>query len=168
MKDNKAKRVAYIGMLVGLALVLSYVEAMVPLPVGIPGIKVGLANLVVMVALYTLDERKAVEISVLRIVLVGFSFGSFSSMIYSLAGGIASLFIMIIAKRLDWFSIKGVSILGGVFHNLGQIIVAMVVVENTKLIFYLPVLIISGTIAGIGIGIMSFLITKRVVKVYKE
>ncbi|MGN0312588.1 MAG: Gx transporter family protein [Lachnospiraceae bacterium] len=168
MKKSKATRVAYTGMLVALAFVLSYVEALIPISLGVPGVKMGLANLVVMVALYTLGAGQAFVLSMVRIVLVGFTFGSMASMMYSLAGGLLSFVVMAIAKRLDLFSQKGVSILGGVFHNIGQILMAMAVVENGKLIYYLPVLLISGVLAGIAIGIVASMITKRVQKAWKE
>ena len=168
MKKSKATRVAYTGMLVALAFVLSYVEALIPISLGVPGVKMGLANLVVMVALYTLGAGQAFVLSMVRIVLVGFTFGSMASMMYSLAGGLLSFVVMAIAKRLDLFSQKGVSILGGVFHNIGQILMAMAVVENGKLIYYLPVLLISGVLAGIAVGIVASMITKRVQKAWKE
>lgn len=168
MKKSKATRVAYTGMLVALAFVLSYVEALIPISLGVPGVKMGLANLVVMVALYTLGAGQAFVLSMVRIVLVGFTFGSMASMMYSLAGGLLSFVVMAIAKRLDLFSQKGVSILGGVFHNIGQILMAMAVVENGKLIYYLPVLLISGVLAGIAIGIVASMITKRIQKAWKE
>lgn len=168
MKKSKATRVAYTGMLVALAFVLSYVEALIPISLGVPGVKMGLANLVVMVALYTLGAGQAFVLSMVRIVLVGFTFGSMASMMYSLAGGLLSFVVMAISKRLDLFSQKGVSILGGVFHNIGQILMAMAVVENGKLIYYLPVLLISGVLAGIAIGIVASMITKRVQKAWKE
>lgn len=168
MKKSKATRVAYTGMLVALAFVLSYVEALIPISLGVPGVKMGLANLVVMVALYTLGAGQAFVLSMVRIVLVGFTFGSMASMMYSLAGGLLSFVVMAIAKRLDLFSQKGVSILGGVFHNIGQILMAMAVVENGKLIYYLPVLLIFGVLAGIAIGIVASMITKRIQKAWKE
>ena len=167
MKKNKATRVAYTGMLVALAFVLSYVEALIPINLGIPGVKMGLANLVVMVALYTLGAGQAFVLSMVRIVLVGFTFGSLASMMYSLAGGLLSFVVLVIVKRLDLFSQKGVSILGGVFHNIGQILMAMVVVENGKLIYYLPVLLISGTVAGIAIGVAASMVTNRIQKAWK-
>ena len=168
MKKSKATRVAYTGMLVALAFVLSYGEALIPISLGVPGVKMGLANLVVMVALYTLGAGQAFVLSMVRIVLVGFTFGSMASMMYSLAGGLLSFVVMAIAKRLDLFSQQGVSILGGVFHNIGQILMAMAVVENGKLIYYLPVLLISGVLAGIAIGIVASMITKRIQKAWKE
>lgn len=168
MKKNQAARVAYTGMLVALAFVLSYVEALIPISLGVPGVKMGLANLVVMVALYTLGARQAFVLSMVRIVLVGFTFGSLASMMYSLAGGLLSFAVMALCKKLDLFSMKGVSILGGVFHNIGQILMAMIVVENAKLLYYLPVLLLSGIVAGIAIGIVASMVTNRIQKAWKE
>lgn len=168
MNKKKGSRVAYIGMLIALAFVLSYVEAMIPISLGIPGVKMGLANLVVMVTLYTLGTKEAFVLSMVRILLVGFTFGSMASMMYSFAGGLLSILVMILAKKIDKLSISGVSILGGVFHNVGQILMAMAIVENAKLLYYLPVLMISGIVAGIAIGIVASLVTKRVQKVFVQ
>lgn len=159
-----AKKTAYMGMLTALAFVFSYIEFLLPINLGVPGVKLGLANLVVIVALYLLDMRWACTLSLVRILLVGLTFGNPASMIYSLAGGILSLVIMIIAKKGKVFSVMGVSILGGVFHNIGQIGVAIVVMETTSLLYYLPVLVLSGTIAGVLIGILSAILIRHLKK----
>lgn len=159
-----AKKTAYMGMLTALAFVFSYIEFLLPINLGVPGVKLGLANLVVIVALYTINVRWACTLSVVRILLAGLTFGNPASMIYSLAGGMLSLVIMIIAKRGNLFSVTGVSILGGVFHNVGQILVAVFVVETTSLLYYLPVLVLSGTIAGVLIGILSAILIRHLKK----
>ncbi len=161
----KTKRIAFLGLFVALAFVLSYIEYMLPLNIGIPGAKIGIANLAVMVTLYTVGEKNAIALSIIRVVLVGLTFGNISMMMYSLAGAALSLFAMLIAKRIGKLSMTGVSVLGGVFHNVGQIIVAMLVLETKSLFYYLPFLIIVGTITGVVIGIVSSLITARVKKV---
>ncbi len=161
----KNKRIAFLGLFVALAFVLSYIEYMLPLSIGIPGAKIGIANLAVMVTLYTVGEKNAIALSIIRVVLVGLTFGNISMMMYSLAGAALSLFAMLIAKRIGKLSMTGVSVLGGVFHNVGQIIVAMLVLETKSLFYYLPFLIIVGTITGVVIGIVSSLITARVKKV---
>ena len=138
----KTKRIACLGLFIALAFVLSYVEFLLPLNIGIPGAKVGLANLVVMVALYTLGKKDAALLSFVRVVLVGLTFGNLAMLLYSLAGAILSFLAMLIAKRTKLFSITGVSVLGGVFHNVGQIIVAMLVLETGSLLYYLPFLIV--------------------------
>ncbi len=163
---SKSKKVAFVGMLVALAFVLSYVEVLIPINLGVPGVKIGLANLVVMVALYTLSARDAFLLSMIRILLVAFTFGSFNTMMYSLAGAILSFVVMLAFKKLDILSMTGVSVLGGISHNIGQIIVAVIIVENEKLFYYLPVLLVSGIVAGIGVGVVAGLVTKRVKKVY--
>ena len=159
-----AKKTAYMGMLTALAFVFSYIEFLMPINLGVPGVKLGLANLVVIVALYLMDVRWACTLSAVRILLVGLTFGNPASMVYSLAGGMLSLVIMIIAKKGKLFSVTGVSILGGVFHNIGQIVVAIFVVETTSLLYYLPVLVLSGTIAGVVIGIISTILIRHLKK----
>ena len=162
----KTKRIACLGLFIALAFVLSYVEFLLPLNIGIPGAKVGLANLVVMVALYTLGKKDAALLSFVRVVLVGLTFGNLAMLIYSLAGAVLSFLAMLIAKRTKLFSITGVSVLGGVFHNVGQIIVAMLVLETGSLLYYLPFLIVIGTISGVVIGLLSGMITARVGRLF--
>ena len=158
------RKIAYYGLLVALAFIFSYVESLFPINLGIPGVKLGLANLVVIVSLYLFGIREAAVISFIRIVLSGITFGSPAAMVYSLAGGVLSLLIMVIAKKTNKFSTMGVSVAGGVFHNVGQIIVAMIVLETQSLIYYLPALIISGLVAGVVIGILAAEIIKRLPK----
>lgn len=155
------KKTACMGMLVALAFIFSYIEALIPISIGIPGVKLGLANLVTIVALYTLGAVPAIGLSLLRIVLAGFTFGNLASMMYSLGGGILSILVMIAAKKTKLFSITGVSVLGAVFHNVGQIVVAVLVVETKSLFYYLPVLLISGIAAGVLIGILGGELVKR-------
>lgn len=158
------KKIAYMGMFTALAFVFSYIEFLLPINLGVPGIKLGLANLVVIVALYTMDARAACTLSFVRILLTGLTFGNLASMVYSLAGGMLSLVIMIVARRWKFFSVTGVSVLGGVFHNVGQILVAVFVVETAALLYYLPVLVLSGTIAGVLIGILSSILIRYLSK----
>ncbi len=162
----KNKKIAFLGLFIALAFVLSYLEFMLPLNIGIPGAKVGLANLVVMVALYTVGERDAIALSLVRVVLIGLTFGNLSMMLYSMAGAILSLIVMLLARKMDKLSMVGVSILGGVFHNVGQIIVAIFVLETGSLMYYLPFLIILGCISGVLIGIVAGLITVRVKRAF--
>ncbi len=148
------RKTALYGMLVALAFLFSYVEALLPV-VGIPGVKLGLANLVVLIALYRLSARDALAIACLRIVLVGFTFGSPASMLYSLAGGLVSFAVMALIKRVEVFSILGVSVAGGACHNLAQLAVAMVVLRTAPLVWYLPVLLLSGILTGALIGLAA-------------
>lgn len=149
------------GMLVALAFIFSYIESLLPTSVGIPGIKIGLANMVVIVTLYTMGAAPAFALSLVRIVLTGFTFGNLASMVYSLGGGMLSLLVMVIARKTKLFSVTGVSVLGAVFHNVGQIIVAALVIENSSLFYYLPVLMISGVAFGIIIGVVGAMLIKR-------
>lgn len=156
-KESKsiAKTVAYSAMFVALALIFSYVEVLIPFNFGIPGVKLGLANLVVVTGLGYLDKRQVFIILAARIFLVSFMFGNMSMLIYSLAGGVLSFAVMCILSHIKGFSVIGVSVAGGISHNIGQLVVAMCVVENISLVFYLPVLMVSGMITGMLIGIIS-------------
>ncbi len=159
-----AKRIAKMSMLVALAIIFSYIEFLVPINLGVPGIKLGLANLVIVIALYTMNTVDVWLISILRILILGFMFGSGMSIIYSIAGAVLSLMVMCIIKRMKGFSIVGVSIAGGVCHNIGQVLVAMVVVETTGILYYMPALLVAGVVTGAIIGIVS----KRVVRVVSK
>lgn len=150
-----AKRTAYCAMLTALAMIFGYVEALIPFNLGIPGVKLGLANLVIVVALYMLPVHQVFFIQLARIVLVSFLFGNLSMMIYSLAGGLLSLLVMSILKKTGGFSVTGVSIAGGVTHNIGQLIVAILVVQNKKIAYYASVLMIAGLITGGLIGMLA-------------
>ena len=163
----KSKRVATYGVLVALAFIFSYIEAIFPLPMPIPGMKLGLANIVIVVALYTMGYKEGFVISLVRIVLVGFTFGNMNMMLYSLGGGILSFAMMALMKRLDLLSIVGVSVIGAVFHNIGQILVAMCILESTVLLYYLPFLLVSALVAGVLIGILGAMMSKRLTNVMK-
>lgn len=156
-------RVAKYGMLIALSFLFGYMETWIPFSVlvGIPGVKIGLANLVTLVALYLLSARDAFWISLVRIVLTGFTFGNLSMMLYSLGGGLLSLLVMVLCKKNTGLSQVGVSVAGGVSHNLGQLLVAMAVVKNGNLMYYFPVLLLAGTVAGTVIGILGGLMLRR-------
>ena len=156
-------RVAYFGVFTALALIFSYVETLIPFQIGIPGVKLGLANLVIVVALYKLKETYL--LSIVRVLLSGFLFGNYFSIIYSLAGGLLSLTVMAALKRFGGFSVMGVSLAGGVFHNIGQLLIAMVVVETYSVMYYLPVLLVAGMITGFVIGLVSNEMLKRLVNI---
>lgn len=159
--NNKRIRVAYFGVFTALALIFSYVETLIPFQIGIPGVKLGLANLIVVVALYKLGAKDALFLSVTRIVLSGFIFANLFSIIYSLVGGLLSLAVMTFLKKRGSFSVFGVSMAGGVFHNIGQLIVAMLVVETFSVAYYVPVLLIAGVITGFIIGVVANEMLKR-------
>lgn len=157
----KASKVAQYGLLTALALVLSYLESLVP-PLWVPGVKLGLPNLAIVFALYRLGWKDACVISLVRVVLVALLFGNGAALAYSVAGAALSLTLMGLLKRTGKFSSVGVSVAGGVAHNAGQILVAMTMLETVRLAWYLPVLWISGTIAGVLIGIVAGELVKRV------
>ena len=157
-------RVAYFGVFTALALIFSYVETLIPINFGIPGIKLGLANLIIIIALYKMRVKEAYALSVVRVVLAGFMFGNLFSIIYSLAGGFLSLTVMALLKKTDKFSLFGISMAGGVFHNVGQLIVAILVMENLNIAYYMPVLLISGLITGFMIGLVAGEMLKRLTK----
>lgn len=161
---NKTIKIATYGLLIALAFILSYIETLIPLNFAIPGMKLGLANLVVIVALYGMGGKEAFTLSMLRIVLVSLSFGNLSSMAFSIAGGFLSYLAMVLFKKFKLFSMTGVSIIGGVTHNIGQIVVAIFVVENINIIYHLPILLISGAVTGTLIGIVGALILNRIKK----
>ena len=154
------KRLATDAMFLTLALVVSYIEVLIPIPVGIPGIKLGLANGVIMVLLFFTTWIRTLEISVIRVVLAGFLFGNPMTIAYSLAGGILSLIVMEILKKIKGFSSVGISVGGGVAHNIGQLSIAVILMENTKIYYYAPVLLLTGTIAGVMIGVLRVLVKK--------
>lgn len=155
-------KAAYFGVFTALALIFSYVETLIPFQFGIPGVKLGLANLIIVIVLYKTEWKEALLFSIVRIVLAGFIFGSLFSIMYSLAGGMLSLAVMALLKRNDSFSVMGVSMAGGVAHNIGQLIVAMIVVETYQVGYYLPVLLIAGLITGAVIGIVAGEVLKRI------
>ena len=154
-------RAAYFGVLTALALIFSYIETLIPIQFGVPGIKLGLANLIIVIVLYKTDWREALLLSVVRIIIAGFIFGNLFSIVYSLAGGVLSL-VMALLKRKDRFSVAGISMAGGVCHNIGQLIVAMIVVETYQVGYYLPVLLIAGLITGAVIGAVAGEVLKRI------
>lgn len=155
-------KVAYWGVFTALALIFSFVESLVPIHFGIPGVKLGLANLIVITVLYQTGWRDALLISVVRIVLAGFLFGNMFSIIYSLAGGVLSLLVMTLLKKYCGFSMIGVSVAGGVSHNIGQLLLAMAVVETVSIGYYLPVLLIAGVMTGFVIGLIASEVVKRI------
>ena len=149
------KHIAYLGLLLTLALILSYVESLIPVFVSIPGVKLGLANLVVLICLYAYPSKYAFLLSGMRVILAGVLFGSMFSILYSLSGAFFSLMVMLFAKKVFKLGILGVSVLGGVFHNMGQLLLAMVVVSNYRIGYLLPYLLLSGVLTGAVIGFIA-------------
>ncbi|MBQ9227729.1 MAG: Gx transporter family protein [Eubacterium sp.] len=161
MKNSKAKKAALFGLLVALAFVLSYLESLLPFNLGVPGVKLGLANLVVVVALFTVGEKTALPVAVVRIVLAGLTFGNTYSLVYSLAGGLLSFAVMALVRRRSGLSVFGVSMLGGVTHNIGQIAVAAVLMGTYRIAYYLPVLLVAGLVTGLLIGLAAKPVVNR-------
>lgn len=160
---NKASRIAFCGIMTALAMVFGYVEYLLPLPIGIYGVKLGLANLVVLIMLYSMSFPIALTINLTRIFLSFLLFGTPISLAYSLCGGVLSFFAMLFFKtiRKPSFSPIGISILGGVMHNVGQILAAVVLLAEFRIAFYLPVLVIIGALTGTLNGIIASLVLKH-------
>ena len=166
MRSGKyVRQITTMGMLVALAMVLGFVETLIPINLGIPGMKLGLANIVVVIALFLFDIKTAVVVSILRIILIAMTFGNMSMMFYSIAGASLSLLSMIAISKIKSFSLISVSIVGGIMHNVGQIICAAFVVRTNGVFTYLPVLIIAGLVSGALIGIVAGLISVRLTNV---
>jgi heptaprenyl diphosphate synthase len=163
-KKLSTKQMVTLSALVAVAMILSYVESMIPAFVAVPGVKMGLSNIATVFALYSLGWPYAIIVSVVRVFLSSLLFGNFVSLIYSLSGAALALALMILLKKLDRFSTVGVSVAGGVGHNAGQIIAACIVMENAAISLYIIPLIISGTISGVLIGLVAGNLVERVKK----
>ncbi len=158
---KKTKRLVLLAMLTAVAMILSYVESLLP-SVGIPGVKMGLANIAVIFALFRFGWKEAAALSLVRVVLVSLLFGSVSAMLYSLAGAVLSLAVMALLRRIDRFSTVGISVAGGVAHNAGQILMAMLILQTKQLLGYLPVLAVSGIAGGVLTGLAAALLIRRI------
>lgn len=143
------------GLFLALALICSYVETLIPFHFGIPGVKLGLTNIVVVLCLYCIGTKEAFGISVLRILLSGFLFGNVFSILYSFAGGVLSFAVMLLLKKTDRLKCISVSTAGGISHNIGQLFLAAVIVENFSIFYYIPVLLIAGALTGLLIGVVA-------------
>ena len=165
-RHSKTYYMGYGAILTALAMIFSYVEAILPFSIAIPGVKLGIANIVVVIALYKFGVRMALSINVIRIVVSGLLFSGAFGIFYSLAGGILSFIVMLIIRRFKCFSIVGVSLTGGVFHNLGQLLTAAFLVSNLKMFVYFPVLLFSGLATGIIIGIVAGLVLEKLDKAH--
>lgn len=158
---KKTKRLVLLAMLTAVAMILSYVESLLP-SVGIPGVKMGLANIAVIFALFRFGWKEAAALSLVRVVLVSLLFGSVGAMLYSLAGAVLSLAVMTLLRRIDRFSTVGISVAGGVAHNAGQILMAMLILQTKQLLGYLPVLAVSGIAGGVLTGLAAALLIRRI------
>ena len=158
----KTKKIAVLALAIALAMILSFVESQIPAFVAIPGVKVGLANIAVVFVLYKLGWKEAVLISLVRVFMVSVLFGTAVSLFYSVAGAVLSLTGMVLLRKTGLFSTVAVSVTGGVLHNVGQILMACLLLETNVIVYYLPFLILSGVIAGVVIGVVAAIMVKRV------
>lgn len=159
---SATKKTAFYGAMLGLAIICGYVEMLIPFNFGIPGIKLGLANIVALVLLYKKGFLPAVAINIARVLLVGILFGNAMSIFYALSGGILSLIVMWLIKKAPVFSTVGVSVSGAAAHNIGQLLAALIVIGFRAVMFYLPFLLVAGVITGFLVGLGASLIIKRV------
>lgn len=169
---GRTKKIALGGILTALAMIFSYIESLIPIPLPVPlpvpGVKLGIANIAIISVLYLLGSGQALLVNLLRITLTAVLFGNFNSFLFSMAGGMLSLLVMVLLKKSGHFSIVGVSVAGGVFHNVGQITAAVFLMDTTAIYYYLPVLLIFGIVTGIIIGLMGGYVTQRVYPVVGE
>ena len=162
MRNKKTLQLTTMAFIIAFAMILSFVESRIPAFVAIPGVKVGLANIAVIFTLYKLGVKEAITVSIIRVLMIAMLFGSAVSLIYSVCGAILSLASMILLKKLTPLTEVAVSVTGGVMHNVGQIAAASFMLSTNVVIYYLPFLLVSGTIAGIVVGIASAILIKRV------
>ncbi len=158
------KRLVTLSALIAVAMILSYIESLIPAFVAVPGVKVGLSNIATVFALYALGWPYAIIVSVIRVLLSALLFGNVVGLIYSLSGAALAMLVMILLKRIDKFSSVGVSVAGGVCHNIGQVLAACIVMDTSAIALYIIPLTLSGTIAGVIIGIASGNLVERVKK----
>lgn len=155
MKQYNTKSIAYTGVFAAFAIIISYVEYLLPINLGIPGVKPGFANFIILLAIFELNSRDAFIINFIRISVVGLLFGNMFSILFSLAGALISFVVMVMLKHIKTFSITGISICGGVSHNIGQLIIAAFIVNTYSIMYYVPVLIVAGIITGFLVGILA-------------
>ncbi len=160
MRDDKITKIAIVGVISAFAIILGYVESLISLGFFIPGVKLGLANLAIVTVMYIYGNKEAFTVNFIRILISGLLFTNIFSILFSLAGAVISFAVMAILKKTDKFSVMGVSIAGGVSHNVGQIIIAAFVVETYSVIYYVPVLMVSGIVTGMIIGVVSGILIK--------
>ena len=160
--EGKSMKTAYLGLLLALAVICGYIEALIPVPVPVPGMKLGLANLVIAAVLYLYGPVEAITVSLLRVLIIGFLFGNMFSIVYGMSGAAASLISMALLKRTRAFGIIGVSALGGVVHNVAQVSAAVLILQGFPWRWYLPVLMLAGLAAGILVGLADRIVLPRI------
>lgn len=159
---SRSNKIAIAAVFTAMALIFSYIEAIIPFAPALPGVKLGIANIVIVVALYHMGARYAFSINILRVIVSGLLFTGLFGALYSLAGALLSFAFMVMTKKTKLFSVIGVSIAGGFAHNLGQILVAAFLVSNIKMFVYFPILIISGVISGMMIGFLAYIVLQKI------
>lgn len=159
--SKKVKNIAMCGVLTTLAMIFSYIDSLISIPIPVPGVRLGISNIAIITVLYIVGVKEAIIVNILRIALTSILFGNITSFWFSISGGILSIAVMIFLKKIDIFSTVGVSVAGGVSHNIGQIIAAVILMETSAILYYLPVLLITGTITGIAVGIVAVMVLKR-------
>lgn len=162
MRNSSVRKLTFLALTISFAMILSFVESRIPAFVAIPGIKVGLANIAVIFTLYKFGVKEALTVSLIRVVLVSMLFGNPQSFWFSLSGAVLSLTSMILLKKLLRAPEVAVSVSGGIMHNVGQIIAASIILGTNVVIYYLPFLLLSGTIAGVVVGVASATLIKKV------
>lgn len=159
--SKKVKNIAMCGVLTTLAMIFSYIDSLILIPIPVPGVRIGISNIAIITVLYIVGVKEAIFVNILRIALTSILFGNATSFWFSITGGMLSIVVMILLKKLDIFSTVGVSVAGGVSHNIGQIIAAVIIMETDAILYYLPVLFITGTVAGIVVGVVAAMVLKR-------
>lgn len=162
------RKTVFLGFLLALSMLLSYIESILPFAIGIPGIKLGLPNLIVVLLMYLYGAKEALAVNLSRILLSGFLFGNLYAILYAMTGAACSFCIMLLMRQRKCFSVIGVSIGGGIFHNIGQILIASFVVESFAPVFYLPVLLIAGALTGFAIGMVSIRVLPYIQRFHKD
>jgi len=162
LRNKKTLQLTTMAFVIAFAMILSFVESRIPAFVAIPGVKVGLANIAVIFTLYKLGVKEAITVSIIRVLLISMLFGSPVSLIYSISGATLSLATMILLKKLTPLTEVTISVTGGVMHNVGQIAAASFMLSTNVVMYYLPFLLVSGTIAGVVVGIASAILIKRI------
>ena len=165
--QRNAKAIALLGVVAAFAAILSYIETLISFDIWIPGVKLGMANIAIVIVLYLYGSKEALVVNIVRIIIVGLLFGNMFSILFSFTGAFISLIAMTIAKKTNFFTILGVSVAGGVAHNVGQMLVSTLVVKSYSIIYYMPVLIVAGVITGIVIGIAGKLLLKYITAFFK-
>ena len=157
-----ARLLTTLGISIAAAMVLSYVETLIPVPFAVPGIKLGLANLVALFLIMKLDWKWAGAVSLIRVLLTSLLFGNIASLAYSLSGAVLSIAVMAILKKIKAFSAVGISIAGAVFHNAGQILMAIIIMSTKEIVYWLPPLIVSGVVTGLAVGSVGAILIKKI------